>query len=372
VPRLMAGNGPAGSSHVRVEIGADEERGGRRDAVLCCGDGTRVVDGSDRSIRLAIRMLRAGELVAVPTETVYGLAADAPDPEAVSRVFAAKGRPADHPLIVHLGSGANLADWARRIPEQASRLAEAFWPGPLTMVLDRHPSVLDAVTGGLDTVALRIPSHPVIQSILQGFGGGLAAPSANRFGRVSPTSARDVCGGLAGAVGLVVDGGPCEVGVESTIVAFEEGEVAILRPGGVSAEEIARVLGRRVRATVRATVRAPGMLASHYAPATTLELCPADGAAPRAAELASRGKRVAVLSLGRTETSGVAATWDAGGDMAAFARSLYHFMRRADAEALDVLVVALPPAEGLGTAVRDRLRRAAHRPVSADHCGHDH
>ncbi len=153
-----------------------------------------MVDGSDRSISLAVAMLRAGEVVGVPTETVYGLAADASNPEAVLRVFAAKGRPGDHPLIVHLGRGANLADWARHIPDRASRLAEAFWPGPLTTVLDRHPSVLDAVTGGQDTVALRIPSHPVI---LQDFGGGLAAPSANRFGHVSPTTARHVCDGMA-------------------------------------------------------------------------------------------------------------------------------------------------------------------------------
>ena len=360
----MAGKEPAGRGHVHVDMSADGERGGRRDADLRCGDGTRVVDGSDRSIRLAVRMLRAGELVAVPTETVYGLAADASNPEAVSRVFAAKGRPVDHPLIVHLGSGANLADWARRIPDQASRLAEAFWPGPLTMVLQRHRSVLDAVTGGQDTVALRMPSHAVTQGILERFGGGLAAPSANRFGRVSPTSARDVCDGLAGVVGLVVDGGPCAVGVESTIVAFEEDEVAILRPGGVSAEEIARVIGRRARATVRGALRAPGMLASHYAPATTLELCSPDQAAPRAAKLVSRGKRVGVLSLARTEAPGAAATWDAGGDMAVFARSLYRVLRQADTEALDVLVVALPPAEGLGVAVRDRLRRAAYRPVS--------
>ena len=345
-------------------MGVNVERGGRRDAVFPCGDEAQVVDASDRSIRLAVRMLRAGDLVAVPTETVYGLAADASNPEAVSRVFAAKGRPADHPLIVHLGSGANLAHWARHIPDQASRLAEAFWPGPLTMVLGRHPSVLDVVTGGLDTVALRIPSHPVTQRILQNFGGGLAAPSANRFGRVSPTTARDVCDGLGSAVGLIVDGGPCEVGVESTIVAFEGDDVAILRPGGVSSEAIARVLGRRPTATARGAVRAPGMLASHYAPATSLELCSGDEAAPRAAELVSRGRRVGVLALVRTEVPGAAATWDAGGDIAIFARSLYRVMRQADAEALDVLVVALPPDEGLGVAVRDRLRRAAHRTVS--------
>ncbi len=320
---------------------------------------TRVVDAGDRSIRLAVRMLRAGHLVAFPTETVYGLAADASNPEAVSRVFAAKGRPADHPLIVHLKPGANLAAWARHVPERADRLAEAFWPGPLTMVLERHPSVLDAVTGGQDSVALRIPSHPIAQRILQAFGGGLAAPSANRFGRVSPTSARHVCDALAGSVGLIVDGGTCEVGVESTIVAFEGDDVVILRPGGVTPEAIARALGRRPRNAARSTVRAPGMLATHYAPATPLELRSPDEVAARAAVLASAGKRVGVLSLGRTDAPGAAATWDAGGDMAVLARSLYHRLRQADAEGLDVLVVALPPEEGLGVAIRDRLRRAA-------------
>ena len=334
---------------------------------------TRVVDASDRSIELAVRVLRAGHLVALPTETVYGLAADASNPEAVARVFSAKGRPADHPLIVHLGPGADLAGWARHVPEQAARLGGAFWPGPLTMVLERQPSVLDAVTGGQDTVALRKPSHPVAQRILDAFGGGLAAPSANRFGRVSPTTARHVRDGLAGDVGLIVDGGTCEVGVESTIVAFEGDDVVILRPGGVTPEAIARALGRRARRAARSKVRAPGMLASHYAPATPLALASPDEAAARAARLASLGRRVGVLALERAEVPGVAATWDAGGDVTVLARSLYRYLREADAEGLDVLVVALPPDEGLGVAIRDRLGRAAQRsmpgPPDPDHGG---
>ncbi|MHB1487102.1 MAG: L-threonylcarbamoyladenylate synthase [Acidimicrobiales bacterium] len=324
------------------------------------GEGV-IVDDSDRSIRLAVSMLRAGRVVAVPTETVYGLAADASSPEAVSRVFAAKGRPADHPLIVHLGTGASLADWAQHVPSDASRLADALWPGPLTLVLQRHPSVPMAVTGGLDTVALRVPAHPVAQRLLEAFGGGLAAPSANRFGRVSPTTADDVRVELGDAVDLVIDGGPCDIGVESTIVAFAGGEVTILRPGGVSSEALARVLGRRALTTVRGPVRAPGMLASHYAPTTPLELCSPDEAALRGAELVSSGARVGVLSLAGIEVPGAAVVWDADGEIGAFARSLYRRLRQADAEALDVLVVALPPDEGLGVAVRDRLRRAAHR-----------
>ncbi len=327
-------------------------------------DGTRVIDSSDRSIALAISALRAGNIVAVPTETVYGLAADASNPGAVARVFAAKGRPVDHPLIVHLASGTNLADWARCIPDAAYRLAEEFWPGPLTLILERQPPVLDVVTGGLSTVGLRIPSHPVIQRILQGFGGGLAAPSANRFGRVSPTSAIDVCDGLAGVVGLIVDGGQCEVGVESTIVAFVGDEATILRPGGVSSEAIAQVLGRKPLPATHTSVRAPGTLASHYAPTTPLEICSANEATRRAATLASHGMRVGVLTLAPAEVPGVVVSWNARGDVGILARSLYHYLRLADSESLDILVVEVPPAHGLGVAVADRLRRAAHRPTA--------
>ena len=354
----------ADAHRVPVDTDTGVELGGPCDAARTNGDEPEVVDASNRSINLAVRLLRAGRLVAVPTETVYGLAADASNPDAVARVFAAKGRPTDRPLIVHLSSAASLESWARRIPPQAARLAEAFWPGPLTMILERHRSVLDAVTGGQDAVALRVPAHPVAQRLLGAFGGGLAAPSANRFGRVSPTTASDVCAELGGAVDLVVDGGPCEVGVESTVVAFDGEDVAIVRPGGVASEAIARVLGRPATTMASGPVRAPGMLPSHYAPATTLELCSGDEAAPRAAKLVSRGWRVGVLTLTRTEVPGAAVIWDAGGDIAVFARLLYRWLRQADAEALDVLVVALLPDEGLGVAVRDRLRRAAYRPGS--------
>ena len=267
-------------------------------------------------------------------------------------------------MIVHLGQAADLSDWARHVPSPASRLADAFWPGPLTLALDRHPSVFDAVTGGQDTVALRMAAHPVAQRLLRVFGGGIAAPSANLFGRVSPTTAYDVCVALGGAVDLVVDGGPCEVGVESTFVALEGEEVAILRPGGVRPEASAGVLGRRALAPARRAMRAPGMGASHYTPATMLELCSSEDASPRAADLVSTGRRVGVLSLVRIEVPGVAVAWDAGGEMAVFARSLSQRLRQADDEGLDVLVVALPSDGGLGTAIRDRLRRAAHRPAS--------
>ncbi|WP_423783046.1 L-threonylcarbamoyladenylate synthase [Ferrimicrobium acidiphilum] len=321
------------------------------------------LDGSDQSINLAVNMLRAGRVVALPTETVYGLAADASNRTAVARVFAVKGRPVDHPLIVHLGQGANLAQWAKHIPDQALRLAEVFWPGPLTMIFERHSSVPDEVTGGLNTVALRVPDHPVFQKLLRLFDGGVAAPSANRFGCVSPTTAVDVWSSLGAAVDLIVDGGPCEIGIESTIVAFEGDEAVILRPGGASSEAIANVLGYRPRDPTPSSVRAPGMLASHYAPVTALELCTDTELAGVALKLVANGMRVGILSLGRTVVPGAAMVWDAGCDIGVFARSLYGMMRRADADALDVLVVALPPDEGLGVAIRDRLYRAAYRPI---------
>lgn len=332
-------------------------------------DRPEVVDAKSRSIGLAAGILRAGGLVAMPTETVYGLAADASSPEAVARVFAVKGRPTDHPLIVHIGTAACLPEWTRDVPDDAARLAEAFWPGPLTLVLPRHPSVPRVVTGGRDTVAVRVPAHPVARRLLSRFGGGVAAPSANRFGRVSPTTAADVVADLGPLVDLVVDGGPCAVGVESTIVEFTpygEGfrttpRVTVLRPGGVSAEALEDVLGHRVHKTASGPARAPGMLASHYAPRTPLLVCEADEAAARVAALTSSGARVGVLSLGGIGDCDAHLVWDADGDVALLARSLYRWLRQADAESLDVLVAVPPPPEGLGVAVRDRLVRAARR-----------
>lgn len=329
-----------------------------------------IIDDSDQSIRRAVEVLRAGGLVAVPTETVYGLAADASDPAAVSRVFTTKGRPPAHPLIVHLGRSARLEDWAVHVPDDARRLADAFWPGPLSMVLARHPAVSSIVTGGRDTVALRMPAHPVALRLLDAFGGGLAAPSANRFGRVSPTTAVDVQADLGDDVDLIIDGGPCEIGVESTIVELVESSdgsppvVTILRSGAVSPEEVATVLDRPVSSTPSGPPRAPGMLATHYAPLTPLELWEpsAEGEAiARAAALAAVGQRVGLLALTKVDAPGEVVVWDAGGDEAVLARSLYRWLRRADAEGLDALLVVLPPPQGISLAVRDRLRRAAAR-----------
>src|SRR5688500_12546066 len=203
--------------------------------------GVTLAAANDWQLDRAVEMLRAGGIIALPTETVYGLGADADNEAAVRKVFAAKGRPADHPVIVHLASGAQIDQWATDIPPAARTLADAFWPGPLTIILKRSPRALDVVTGGLDTVGLRVPSHPVAQHLLTRFGGAIAAPSANRFGRVSPTTAEHVRQEFGSAVDLILDGGDCQVGLESTIVDLSSGASAILRPGFVTAEQIEAV-----------------------------------------------------------------------------------------------------------------------------------
>jgi L-threonylcarbamoyladenylate synthase len=307
--------------------------------------------------------------VALPTETVYGLGADALSTQAVAGVFRAKGRPSDHPLIVHIADSTQLPDWTSGVPQEAEAIAEAFWPGPLTLVLARHPAVPLEVTGGRSTVALRVPSHPVARRVLDAFGSGIAAPSANRFGRVSPTTAADVVAELGSKVDLIVDGGPCDIGVESTVVEFGQppgGEdsdhrVRILRPGGVSAEALEQLLGRPVDREVSGPARAPGMLDSHYAPATPLVLCEKQEAERRVTELAASGSRVGLLSADSPGECGASFARDAGGDVDLLARSLYGWLREADAASLELLVAVPPEGEGLGAAVRDRLARAANR-----------
>ncbi|MBF5043851.1 threonylcarbamoyl-AMP synthase [Aggregicoccus sp. 17bor-14] len=311
------------------------------------------------TIAHAVDLLRHGGVVALPTETVYGLAANAEDELAVRRVFAIKGRPATHPLIVHLPDAAALPLWAREVPDTARRLAEAFWPGPLTLVLKRTPRATDAVTGGQDTVALRVPRHPVARAVLSALGGGLAAPSANRFGRVSPTTAAHVQADLGGDVDLVLDGGPCEVGLESTIVDLTGEAPAILRPGGLAAEALERVLGRPVPVRTSTTVRVSGSLESHYAPRAGVVLAERPEVAARVAALQAQGSRVAVLGPRELTLPAGVPRFEVPEAPEAAAQVLYARLREADAAGADVLVVCLPRAEGLGTAVRDRLARAA-------------
>ncbi|WP_163778192.1 L-threonylcarbamoyladenylate synthase [Myxococcus vastator] len=311
------------------------------------------------SLERAVELLRHGGVVALPTETVYGLSANAEDELAVRRVFAIKGRPATHPLIVHIPGVEHLGTWARVVPEAARKLAEAFWPGPLTLVLSRTARATDAVTGGQDTVALRVPNHPVALAVLQKLGGGLAAPSANRFGKVSPTTAEHVQEDLGGDVDLVLDGGPCTVGVESTIVDLSADEPTILRPGGLAAEDVERVLGRKVPVRTLSKVRVSGSLESHYAPRAGVVLAEAGQAVARVQELRGQGLRVGVLGPASLALPPDVPRFDVPDEPAGAARVLYARLREADAQGHDVLVACLPAESGLGIAVRDRLSRAA-------------
>ena len=319
------------------------------------------VRGAFPEICQAVRILRSGGLVAFPTETVYGLGADARNPDAVARVFAVKGRPTDHPLIVHLPEASRLAEWAQNIPEAAWSLAEAFWPGPLTLVLPRAPNVPYAVTGGLDTVALRVPGHSLALALLGAFDGGIAAPSANRYGRVSPTSAAHVREELGDAVDLVLDGGSCHVGIESTIVEVSSTMIRILRPGAITAQALHGVTGTPVT-NVRpgGAVRAPGRKASHYAPRARVVLASQAQAAQAVQQWQVSGHRVGLLASHRPAGLSESTVWlSLAGDVRVQARQLYQRLREADHLGLQVLVTTLPPAAGLGHALRDRLRRAA-------------
>jgi L-threonylcarbamoyladenylate synthase len=306
----------------------------------------------------AVTVLQRGGLVAFPTETVYGLGADATDPTAVGRVFAVKGRPPDHPLIVHVAGTEELARWAEAVPACARRLVDALWPGPLTLVVRRADHVLDVVTGGWPTVALRSPAHPVAQALLEAFGGGIAAPSANRFGRVSPTTADDVRNDLGADVDLVLDGGPCRVGVESTIVDCTSDLVTLLRPGGVPVEVLEGVLGGPVARTPEAGApAAPGSLPAHYSPRARVVVATSvsDGQERAASATGRRG----LLLPGPGEVPDGVTLLVADQDPAGYAQVLYARLREADHLGLDVLVVVPPVEEGLGVAVADRLRRAA-------------
>lgn len=305
----------------------------------------------------AAAILRAGGVVAFPTETVYGLGADARNEAAVRRVFAIKGRPAEHPLIVHLAAAEWLDDWARAVPDAARRLARAFWPGPLTLVLPRAAHVFDAVTGGQDSVALRVPDHPLALALIRA-AGALVAPSANRFGHVSPTTAAHVRAELGDSVDMILDGGPCRVGVESTIVSLVGDTPRLLRPGMITVDEVEAVLGGPVESGL-AGMRAPGTLPAHYAPATPLVLLPTASLAAQAYAHAAAGRRVAVLCIGKPDLPPQVAVERMPATAEAYAHELYARLRALDQAGYDVLLVETPPAGPAWVAVRDRLARAA-------------
>lgn len=327
-------------------------------------------------IALAAQRLMAGELVAFPTETVYGLGADAENPEAVARIYAAKGRPSNHPVIVHIAPEGDVGYWAVDVPPEARALMQAFWPGPLTLILKRAPHIGDAVTGGQDSIGLRCPSHPVAQALLRAFAaampngqGGVAAPSANTFGHVSPTQAehvraefpREVAEGMP-----VLEGGAAEVGIESTILDLSRlaqgaGPV-LLRPGHVSAAQIEAVLGVPVRRPDAAAPRASGTLKAHYAPRTPLELVDGAQLAQAVAARASAG-RLAVVAF-EAPAAGVTPSstleWvRVPADPAHYAQSLYSRLRELDAQGYARILVQAPPTDSAWDAVNDRIGRAA-------------
>jgi L-threonylcarbamoyladenylate synthase len=320
---------------------------------------TRLLPASEAAIATAADCLRAGGLVAFPTETVYGLGADATDAVAIARLYAAKGRPAFNPLIAHVAEIA-AARLIGRFDATAERLAEAFWPGPLTLVLPmtRDCRVADLATAGLDTVAIRIPAHPLAQALLRAVGGPVVAPSANLSGHVSPTTAAHVEADLKGRIDVILDGGPVDVGVESTIVGCF-GTPILLRPGGVPSEAIDAVMGAPLaRPTANAAADdhqplAPGMLASHYAPRAAVRLEATSVAADEvllafgAEALPGAEHAIAVLNLSER------------GDLAEAATHLFSYLRTLDATSARAIAVMPIPHEGLGEAINDRLRRAA-------------
>lgn len=302
----------------------------------------------------AVAALRAGKLVGMPTETVYGLAADATNGTAVARIFAAKGRPRFNPLIVHVAS-VKAAETVARFSPDARRLGNAFWPGPLTLVLPKRQDagIADLVTAGLDSVALRVPAHPVARELIEAFGAPLAAPSANRSGHVSPTTAAHVAADLGDDVACILDAGPCQVGVESTIVGLSSDTAVLLRPGGVATGAIEGVLGRKLALPHDPTkVTAPGMLASHYSPSANLRLGvrdvrPGEALIAFGANLpANASNATTVYNLSKSS------------DLTEAAANLFAALRELDQQAAAIAVMPIP-AEGLGEAINDRLRRAA-------------
>ena len=416
--RPVPDTGSAESSGGAPAAGAGAGVAGAAQAAVAAAPTQAVADAERIEAAVAAeaaRVLRAGGLVALPTETVYGLAADAEQQGAVARIYAVKGRPAGHPLIVHV-TDSGQARWWAEWPSDAQRLAGRFWPGPLTLVLPRRAGVPAWACGQEPTIGLRCPSHPVARAVLAAFtalgGHGVAAPSANRFGRISPTRAQHVIDDLGPDAALVVDGGASEVGLESTIVDLSRGEPVLLRPGAVTAAQIADALGRPVQVSAAVTdpgridpqaPRVPGALPSHYAPRTATRLVAAEALPEELARLTADGRRVALLLRASTPLpamspaappaaspqeslsvppsvppstlppASVPASGPRPGDGGivvrrpsddsadTFARELYSLLRELDAAGCDLLLVQMPPADDDWQAIRDRLTRAAHR-----------
>jgi len=317
-------------------------------------------------IERAAHLLRAGALVAFPTETVYGLGADARNAGGVRRLFAVKGRPAEHPVIVHLASTDLVAGWAREVNANAEALAEAFWPGPLTLILPRAATVLDVVTGGQDSVGLRVPAHPIAHALLVRMlelgSDGIAAPSANRFGRISATNARHVADEFGNAIALVLDGGASRHGIESTIVDLTRGDPVLIRPGAVTLASLRRVLGTALSVAGSNSPRASGTMASHYAPTAPARLIAPGELMHALATLTQPRTAIAVLARSVRKPMDFAGMWIAAPEgSVAYARDLYANLRTLDARGTDEIWIESPPDDADWLAVNDRVRKATHR-----------
>lgn len=313
-------------------------------------------------VTLAATYLKTGNLVAFPTETVYGLGADANNPTAILKVFQAKGRPSDHPLIVHIAQVEQLTDWAQNIPTTAWQLAQHFWPGPLTLILDKQPHVSPLITGGQATIAIRIPNHPLTLELLQQFGSGIVGPSANKYGRISPTSAAHVAADLGAEVAAILDGGMCDVGIESTIINLTAAEPTVMRLGAISAKQIGKVLGCAVKTSQQQDnqIRTSGSHLSHYAPRTpTILVDPKQ----LLAQVSDPNRSCSVLSFQAKPTSlAVNCYWQTVSmDPAQYAHDLYANLRTHDNLATSQILIEKPPQQEAWIAILDRLTRAASK-----------
>lgn len=335
----------------------------------------RVVTENDHAqISQAVRILNAGGTVAFPTETVYGLGADATNIAAVRKIYQIKQRPENHPLILHIADAAYLQNWVQDVPEAAWKLAEKYWPGPLTLILKRNQRVSDVVTGGQNTVGIRVPSHSMALSLLREMGRdkALAAPSANRFGRISPTTAAHVQKDLGATVDMILDGGACIIGLESTIVSFVGEHPKVLRPGGIPLTELESALGHAISVTGsmnRAntpTIRVSGSLASHYAPTTPLQLCATADLWQQAQNLANQQLKTMVITWSKHQRSFQQHPYlqhtVMPNDAEAYGRQLYAMLHQTDQAGFGYLLVETVPDDSSWQAVQDRLQRASHQP----------
>ncbi len=321
-----------------------------------------MVRATQSEIIEAVEALRTGNLVVFPTETVYGLGANAADPAAVRKIFQLKGRPPDHPVIVHLDNPRFLHRWVSDFPPVAEQLAAKFWPGPLTLILPKADNVNDAVTGGQSSIGIRVPSHPMAQQLLTAFGGGIAAPSANRFGRLSPTKPEHVREEFGSLVRVVLDGGESQIGLESTIVSCLGNAAMLLRPGFITRSQIEQTVGSLVDGGD--APRVPGAHAVHYAPATPLEIISSDELEARAGEIAVRHEKVAVLAMRPPLQTQRHMTWiNAGKKPEGYAHSMYNHLRTLDRAGCVKIFVQAPPQEERWAAVIDRLQRASGAPA---------